>query len=776
MYGDSASVAKGGDLTPAVGVQVELHATSGAATAGGKGGLGSKKTDAKGYAMFEFDRVADTGPGGGLVYARATAVAGTALNGRAHTMPVEYEPVDQEVSAGAPFRVLSTRAILEFAVENLSNDGESGGDPMPGWAVHVRADSAKAAPFDTLKSAPKTGKVSVTYNNVKPGQKYYIRLPGSAEVSDTVESQDTAVTKGEAFKLTATAGEDGGVMSVALDTVKATAATQFLTYTHDGMSLPATKMDLGTIAVTFTTQTLIVGVHQERDNIRGYTNIAPGDVRPSAADLGEGDITVSLSQPDTLRGYPVPLKNEDGTDMDTNETPAAGTGLVTYENLDSDINLIVRAEIGGDKIAVSEDRLNVFGTDVNTAKHGTTGAFGEAGGLMPVVHFCPQTTTDGPAYMDDCSTFAYKFEAGEISVVTHSKTYVSPADSVSAAGLSVAVKGIPPGFGLRTVRPAKTDTAGKATFSDLVDGTYEVTVTADSTWQHERGYRPDTVVVLGGTDAGTRNYQDNHSLSHTLVYQKTAIEGTVANDRTADNTVEDEETRRGLVVTLHRKPATGSRYARVASTTTDADGGVRVRRRSGRDVPGRGRGGKRLSAVHTERERSDDVQHGQRHGEVGGRDDAGGFGESGLRAGHDVAGLEPLGFRCPGSRGRHGLRGAVQVDALVGTRDEGLGERPGRTTWASRCGRTCAMKSLSATPWARSAPVSRTTGGRTRRRRRMLRGSGRSTGCWKGATGFRWMFRRARRRPRRCWNWPVPALLACRRRERTSGSATWTSQ
>ena len=571
VYGDSASVAKGGDLTPAVGVQVELHATSGAATAGGKGGLGSKKTDAKGYAMFTFDRAADTGPGGGLVYARATAVAGTALNNRAHTMPVEYETTAHEVSADAPFRVLSTRAVLEFAVENLSNDGESGGDPMPGWAVHVRADSAKAAPFDTLKSAPKTGKVSVRYDNVKPGQKYYIRLPGSAEVSDTVESQDTAVTKGEAFKLTATAGEDGGKMSVALDTVKATAATQFLTYTHDGMSVPATKMDLGTIAVTFTTQTLIVGVHQERDNIDGFTNIAPGDVRPSAADLGEDgdDIEISLSQPGP-RGYPVPLKNEDGTDKDTNENPAAGTGLVTYNNLDSDINLIVEADIGGGKMAVSDDRLNVFGSvDVNTVEDGTTGSFGESGGLMPVVHFCPQTTTDGPAYRDDCSTFAYKFETGQIAVTTHSKTYTTPADSVSAAGLSVAVKGIY-GFGLRKVPSAKTDTAGKATFAGLVDGTYEVTVTADSTWQHERGYRPDTVVVLGGTDAENRNYQDNHSLSPTLVYQKTAIEGTVANDRTDDEVVEDEETRRGLVVTLHRK--SGSRYARVASTTTDSDG------------------------------------------------------------------------------------------------------------------------------------------------------------------------------------------------------------
>ena len=583
VYGDSASVAKGGDLTPAVGVQVELHATSGAATAGGKGGLGSKKTDAKGYAMFEFDRAADTGPGGGLVYARATAVAGTALNGT-HTMPVEYEPVDQEVSAGAPFRVLSTRAILEFAVENLSNDGESGGDPMPGWAVHVRADSAKAAPFDTLKSAAKTGKVSVTYNNVKPGQKYYIRLPGSAEVSDTVESQDTAVTKGEAFKLTATAGEDGGRMSVALDKDTATAATQFLTYTHDGMSVPATKMDLGTIAVTFTTQTLIVGVHQERDNIRGYTNITPGDTRPAPADDGDAannidaDIEVSLFEPGP-RGYPVPLKDEDGRDMSTTKSPTTyqretrgkDNGLIRWENLPSDKKVIVRAVYKNDRIRVTTDRLNVFGDDVDTERTGTTGAFGGDGGLMPVVQFCPQKFESNiPEYL--CSTFGYKFKNGEINLLAHSKTYAS-GDSVPAAGIVVKARRIK-GLGATSPKPDTTGARGAARFQNLVDGTYEVTVAADASGNWDFGNRrPDTVVVLGGIYAANQNYDTSgETLQAQATYQKTTIEGTVANDRTADDAVDDEETRRGLVVTLHRKPATGSRYARVASATTDSDG------------------------------------------------------------------------------------------------------------------------------------------------------------------------------------------------------------
>ncbi len=568
---DTTAAGMGG---PAAGVTIDLHATSGEAQAGDSGALGRKKTDSTGYVTFMFDRDDDKGPGGGLVYARATAPAGTALKG-AVTIPIEYEPMNHEAAASSMFMVLSTRAILEFSVVNRSNDGEGGGDPMVGWTVHVWNDStsaslkdtAKAAPSDTLASAAKTGKVAVTYNGVDRGQKYYIRLPGGTpEVSG--ESQDTSVTKGEEFKLTVMAGAGGKAMTMALDADSKTAATPFLVYEHTGLALPTAKMDLGEVAVTFTTQTLVVGVHQERDNVPGFTNIAPGDVRPVANDT-PADIVISLAVPDS-RGYPTAILDDEGQEMNYDRMPGAGTGLVRYPSLDSELKLIVEADASNNKKIVTPDRLNVFGEDVDTDAHGTTGAFGEAGGLMPVVHFCPETTTDGPAYKDDCSTFGYKFTDGSISRTITSASYAG-GDSVPAAGVIVAVKAID-GIDARSPRPKKASAAGVASFADLVDGTYEITVMPDSTgnWDFPSTMRPDTLVLLGGSAAGERSYSNSNAKRIIATYQKTKIQGTVVNDYDADGVADDEETRAGLAVSAQRK--SGTKYSTVATTMTDTDG------------------------------------------------------------------------------------------------------------------------------------------------------------------------------------------------------------
>ncbi len=582
---DTTAAGMGG---PAAGVTIDLHATSGEAQAGDSGALGRKKTDSTGYVTFMFDRDDDKGPGGGLVYARATAPAGTALEG-AVTIPIEYEPMNHEAAASSMFMVLSTRAILEFSVVNRSNDGESGGDPMAGWTVHVWNDSASAslkdtataAPDTTLASAAKTGKVAVTYNGVERDQKYYIRLPGGTpEVSG--ESQDTSVTKGEEFKLTVMAGAGGKAMTMALDADSKTAATPFLVYEHTGLALPAAKMDLGEVAVTFTTQTLVVGVHHERDDIEGFTNIDPGDTRPSRADDGDADndidsdIVISLAVPDSLRGYPVPLKDENGQDIDYDRNPKTNVyadygrddGLVRYEGLPSDVNLIVEAEFLNTKIGISPERLNVFGKDVDTEKTATTGAFGGAGGLMPVVQFCPQKFEPG-APESLCSTFAYKFKSGVIDVLAHSKTYTE-SDSVPAAGIAVKVRRIK-GLGATSPKPDTTGASGAAEFLNLVDGTYVVTATPDEAGNWDFDWGPDTVVVLGGTHAEVTNLNTASDPLHVVAtYQKTKIQGTVVNDYDADGVADDEETRAGLEVSAQRK--SGTRYSTVATTETDAGG------------------------------------------------------------------------------------------------------------------------------------------------------------------------------------------------------------
>lgn len=579
MYG--ADMANMGG--PAVGVKIDLHATTAAAQAGGKGSLGSMTTDNMGYAMFTFDRADDTGPGGGLVYARAEAVAKTMLSSD-DEMAIEYAPTEHDVMAKDPFTVLSTRAMLEFSVVNRSNDGESGGDPMAKWEVHVRMDSAKAEPMDTL-TVPTTGMVAKAYDDVMRGDMIYIRVPGGTmEVVDTAgnptESQDTALTKGESFKAMATAGEDGAVMDMELDTLKTTTATSFLVYEHTGLELPGTKMDVGMLHVTYTTQTLFVGVHQERDNIAGFSDISPGDVRPTTADIGGDDIMITLFQKDPKRGYPVPLQDDDGEDME-GKAPTAGTGIAMWPSLDSDTELVVEVDINGNKKAIGATQLNVFG-DIDVGDDdGTMGIFGGGGGLTPRVHFCPETRKAGrppEAYMEECSTFAYKFTDGMIVVHAASMEYESAngysADgTVNVSGASVTVKALPGQQGTRSPKdPKTTASTGYASFTGLTDGRYEVTTDGDKAgkWDFASGSSgKDTVWVLGG-EMASRLGTVGDTLSKTMAYQTTKIQGSVVKDRNSNDRVDSGETRAGLALNL--VSGTGRNAKVVAETETNRDG------------------------------------------------------------------------------------------------------------------------------------------------------------------------------------------------------------
>lgn len=578
MYGaDSANM--GG---PAAGVKIDLHATTAAAQAGGKGSLGTMTTDSMGYAMFMFDRADDTGPGGGLVYARAQAMAMTMLSVD-DEMAIEYAPTEHDVMANDPFMVLSTQAMLEFSVANRSNDGNSGGDPMAKWEVHVRMDSATADPMDTLTVSAK-GMVAMAYDSVMRNEMFYIRVPGGTmEAVDTAgnptESQDTALTKGESFKAMATAGEDGTVMAIALDDSAATPATSFLVYKHTGLEPPGTKMDVGMIHVTYTTQTLIVGVHQERDNVDGFSDISPGDVRPTGTDLGTGDIKIQLFEKDAVTGYPTEVKNDEGEDLPA-KAVTAGTGTAMWTGLDSDMDLIVEASITGNKVAIGVKQLNVHGDLHVRDDDGTMGIFGGGGGLTPRVYFCPETRRAGKppqAYMDECSTFAYKFNDGAIVVHTRSKNY-GTTDSpvfVQAGAQQIAVKALPNQRGVESPKDKTTAAAtGLAAFPGLVDGKYEVTTAGDKAgnWDFTTGASgKDTITVLGGVAAPARN----DTLIKTMTFQKTLIQGNVVRDGwpgdpAANDAVGVGETRAGLKVNL----VTGSgRNAKVVATgMTDRNG------------------------------------------------------------------------------------------------------------------------------------------------------------------------------------------------------------
>ena len=111
-------------------------------------------------------------------------------------------------------------------------------------------------------------------------------------------------------------------------------------YTHTGLSLAAT-MDAGMIEVEYTTQTLIAYVHEELDQVFGYTgNIIGGDAR----DVG-GVIDVGIRYIDPSSGRSRTFAEDD---WDKDENTDDDDGVWTFSHVPADANVIVQASKADD--------------------------------------------------------------------------------------------------------------------------------------------------------------------------------------------------------------------------------------------------------------------------------------------------------------------------------------------------------------------------------------------------------------------------------------------
>ena len=204
--------------------------------------------------------------------------------------------------------------------------------------------------------------------------------------------------------MTAVSGEEMWVPSDALE------------HTHNPLLLPDAEIpnDLGPIYVTWTTQSLTLGVYREADDVEGYTNyrsaLPSGDVRPDSA-VGKA-MTVEL------------LARESGTNRlrrhkwDGNEGYRSfdANGMVTFTGIDADVELTVRYRPGNDRIQMDYgyDEIETFGADLDRGV--TLGAFGGMSGGQPEVRMCSASdATNADATSDEwCATFAYQWNTGTV--------------------------------------------------------------------------------------------------------------------------------------------------------------------------------------------------------------------------------------------------------------------------------------------------------------------------------------------------------------------------
>ena len=186
-------------------------------------------------------------------------------------------------------------------------------------------------------------------------------------------------------------------------------------YVHDGLSLAA-NMEADAIVVTYTTQTLRVYTHYERDQVMGYTgNVVGGDMRMS----GVLDLSIRyLDNAGRSRSFTATEWNAGAnTQFEDDNTLSNGAivrghgeaGLVIFSHLPADHDVIVSASKSDPTdntiMVLDPDELATFR---NMKENGVMGgAFGDMGGTSHTVSLCPLMSAETDQDHGECGSFAY---------------------------------------------------------------------------------------------------------------------------------------------------------------------------------------------------------------------------------------------------------------------------------------------------------------------------------------------------------------------------------
>ena len=322
--------------------------------------IATDMTDADGEASIRFARA---GTIGNTVHAAIAAPEGDYEDDPdGDRQAVTWESQYRMTDASNDGDIVNLKAEINFGGATVVTDF-GGGVALGGWAISVSSDKSAAA--DAPAALGATGTAS--YSEVV--------MADSLPVTYTVK-----VAGNQANTL------DGNELY----------AADSLMHTHNGLSLPA-AVDIGMMAVTYTTQTLKVYTYHERDQVHGYTgNVLGGDARAS----GMLDVNIRhLDANGRSRAFPASarIRKSDANGVVTfTRVPAAANVIVNAdENADAGNIMLLRP----DELAAYEDR------DENGIMGG---AFGANGGYNHTVELCPLMRVD-PTGQDhgECASFAF---------------------------------------------------------------------------------------------------------------------------------------------------------------------------------------------------------------------------------------------------------------------------------------------------------------------------------------------------------------------------------
>ena len=322
--------------------------------------LGSDETGDDGSVTI---KVARARAGGNMVMAGVSADGYDVADGMTE---VSWDPQMFATAAGNSNDIVNLNVDATVSGATVTTD-YGGRDALAGWAISVMhgEDAVEGAPemLDDDGNAPLMTTVSKD------------DLPATFTFA-VADDQDDDLDGGESYEGSA------------------------VEYPHTGLELAGT-MDAGTIEVAYTTQTLKVYVHQDRDQVMGYTgNVLDGDVRDGN---GEGQmVDLSIRYIDDNGRSRAFTEGHVGRGGDDGVLQRGAH----VQRPARDKNVIVNAsKASGASIKLLDpDELATYtGMEANGI---TGGAFGAMGGFSSMVELCPLQAT-APQDHDECASFAY---------------------------------------------------------------------------------------------------------------------------------------------------------------------------------------------------------------------------------------------------------------------------------------------------------------------------------------------------------------------------------
>ena len=451
-----------GDALP--GATVDVYADM-----AGETKISSGETDDMGMTAIRIERARASG---NMVYAGVMAPDGFGVDG--DMQMVEWNPQYTMSAATNSQDIVNLKAEVSFAGATITT-AMGGGKALSGWGIDVTMMGEDG--MEAVEGAPEMldddgmGSFMMMAESVAD-------LPMTYYVTFDADQDDEM---------------DGSESYETVDTVM---------HTHTGLSVD-TEMDAGTVTARFTTQTLVVSVYQEIDQVEGFTgNIGTKDVSTTCiAEDEDGEC---------ITGVDLELRHETGSnrrgifDPDVWKWDTSGSdrtvwvdkGVYTFRHLPADYNVFVLADEIGHVEIVHSDNLAAF---ENAEDNGIMGsAFGAEGGFHHTVSLCPLMAVD-PTGQDfgECGSFG--FVATHVVAAHVKKTIVKMDDNddfkdeedINVEGIDVAFT---PVGGQNIAGEAESNTTLKSAARSAGE------TSSSSTWARDIDERQD--LYFGRTPEG----------------------------------------------------------------------------------------------------------------------------------------------------------------------------------------------------------------------------------------------------------------------------------